>query len=108
LIVWERPPGCGLFLRAPNPGQLSNNTFNNTSAAFGVSSIALPPCSFGCHYFSPFPYIASETAGGFTARNTSETCHTLMMQKMQQEIFVVPPMDCKSVETPPAADDWQY
>jgi hypothetical protein len=65
LIVWEWPRGCGLFLRAPNPGQLSNNTFNNTSAAFGVSSIALPPCSFGCHYFSPFPYIASETAGRF-------------------------------------------
>jgi hypothetical protein len=27
---------------------------------------------------------------------------------MQQELFVVPPMDCKSVETLPAGDDWQY
>jgi hypothetical protein len=81
---------------------------DSLGTAAWLRTLALPRCSFGCHYFSPFPYIASETPGGFTARSTSETCHTLMMQKMQQELFVVPPMDCKSAETLPPGDDWQY
>jgi hypothetical protein len=42
------------------------------------------------------------------ARSTRETCDTLMMQKMPRELFFVPPMDCKSVESLPAGADWQY
>jgi ATP-dependent DNA ligase len=30
------------------------------------------------------------------------------MQKMTHELFFVPPMDCKSVESLPEDHDWQY
>lgn len=30
------------------------------------------------------------------------------MQKMPRQVFFVPPMDCKSVESLPEDHDWQY
>ena len=32
----------------------------------------------------------------------------LMMQKMPRELFFIEPMDCKSVESLPSGEDWQY
>jgi ATP-dependent DNA ligase len=56
----------------------------------------------------PFSCIALEPAAGFIGRSSSKTCDGFNMQKMTRELFFVPPMDCKSVESLPKDHDWQY